>query len=99
MDPAHYDVGSAPPKGVAEPIHAWQVVGLAEAKHEAAESRAANGFPLVGRDEEIGLLLRRCAQSKDHHGQAVLISGDAGIGKSALAETGELDSKRRGFKI
>ena len=54
-------------------------------------------IPLVGRDQEIGLLLRRWAQSKDRLGQAVLISGEAGIGKSALAETVGAQAKKEGF--
>lgn len=91
------DLGGLQLKGVAEPIHAWRVIGLAEAEHEVEESGAADGFPLVGRDEEIGLLLRRWAQSKDRHGQAVLISGDAGIGKSTLAETVGAQAKKEGF--
>ena len=41
---------------------------------------------LVGRDEEIGLLLRRWEQSKEGFGQVVLINGEPGIGKSALAD-------------
>ena len=40
--------------------------------------------PLVGRDEEVQLLLRRWAQAKDGEGQIVLISGEAGIGKSRI---------------
>jgi class 3 adenylate cyclase len=91
------DLGDLQLKGIPESIHAWRVVGLAEAEHEAEESGTANGFPLVGRDEEIGLLLRRLAQSKDRLGQAVLISGENGIGKSALAETVGAQAKKEGF--
>lgn len=91
------DLGGLQLKGVAEPIHAWRVVGLAEAELEVEESGVADGFQLVGRDEEIGLLLRRLAQSKDRLGQAVLISGENGIGKSALAETVGAQAKKEGF--
>jgi hypothetical protein len=42
---------------------------------------------LVGRDEEIDLLLRRWKQAKSGNGQVVLISGEPGIGKSRIAET------------
>ncbi len=42
---------------------------------------------LVGRDEEIGLLRRAWQQAQNGHGQVVLISGEPGIGKSALAES------------
>jgi predicted ATPase/class 3 adenylate cyclase len=88
------DLGALQLKGVAELIHAWQVVGLAEAKHEVEERY---GLPLVGRDEEIGLLSRRLTQSKERLGQVVLISGEAGIGKSALAETMRAQAKKEGF--
>ena len=43
--------------------------------------------PLVGRDEEMALLMRRWAQAKAGEGQIVLISGEPGIGKSRLAQT------------
>ncbi len=43
--------------------------------------------PLVGRDEEIDLLLRRWQQAKRGDGSAVLISGEPGIGKSRIAQT------------
>jgi len=39
---------------------------------------------LVGREQEVGLLIERWAQSKDGHGQVLLLSGEAGIGKSRL---------------
>ena len=42
---------------------------------------------LVGREEESGLLRRRWEQSTAGHGQVVLLSGEAGIGKSALVES------------
>jgi class 3 adenylate cyclase/predicted ATPase len=91
------DLGGLQLKGIADPIHAWRVVGLAEAEDEMEESPIAEGLPLVGRDEEIGLLSRRLAQSKDRLGQAVLISGQNGIGKSALAETVGAQAKKEGF--
>ena len=43
--------------------------------------------PLVGREEELGLLQRRWAQAKEGAGQVVLLSGEAGIGKSRLVQT------------
>src|SRR6266508_6356080 len=42
--------------------------------------------PLVGREQEIGLLVERWAQVKDGFGQVVLLSGEAGIGKSRLVQ-------------
>ncbi len=73
-------------KGIAEPIGLYVVVGLREGEALQRE-RATDGFgDLLGRDEEIGLLLRRWAQSKEGQGQVVLISGEAGLGKSSLVE-------------
>jgi predicted ATPase len=47
-----------------------------------------HGFaPLVGREEELDLLLRRWSQAKDGEGQVVLLSGEPGIGKSRLLST------------
>jgi len=43
--------------------------------------------PLIGRDEEIDLLLRRWDQAKRGEGRVVLISGEPGIGKSRIAQT------------
>jgi predicted ATPase len=42
--------------------------------------------PLVGREQEVGLLLERWAKVKDGFGQVVLLSGEVGIGKSRLVE-------------
>jgi predicted ATPase/class 3 adenylate cyclase len=74
-------------KGVAEPMRLYRVLSPREAEHDRHAAMLAGGFDaLVGRDEEIGLLLRRWEQSKDGLGQVVLLSGEAGIGKSSLVE-------------
>jgi class 3 adenylate cyclase/predicted ATPase len=77
------DLGPQSLKGFAKPQHAWRVV---------AENRALGRFealrsgttPLVGREEEIELLLRRWTRAKRGEGQVVLLAGEAGIGKSRL---------------
>jgi MoxR-like ATPase len=58
----------------------------------AAQSRfevvaLAGLMPLVGREEELGQLLQHWAQTKEGVGQVVLLSGEAGIGKSRLVQT------------
>ena len=63
----------------------WQVLGegMLESRFEALRHGAT---PLVGRDEEMDLLLRRWAQAKGGNGRVVLISAEPGVGKSRLAE-------------
>ncbi|HEX3524505.1 MAG TPA: adenylate/guanylate cyclase domain-containing protein [Stellaceae bacterium] len=74
-------------KGIAEPVQVWRVTGLREEDDGELETTAAD-FPLVGRDEEIGLLRRAWQQTKEEgHGQVVFVSGEPGIGKSALVDT------------
>jgi hypothetical protein len=63
----------------------FRVLGPQEVQED--ETVAADVPFLVGRDEEVGLLLRRWQQSKEGLGQVVLISSEAGIGKSALVQT------------
>ena len=67
-----------------EPIRAWEVLGesLVESRFEALRGPALT--PLVGRDEEVDLLLRRWVRAKGSAGQVVLVSGEPGIGKSRL---------------
>jgi class 3 adenylate cyclase len=80
------DLGTAALKGFAENVPAWQVLGASaiESRFEAMRTAMT---PLVGRDEESDLLLRRWEQAKSGDGQVVLIAGEPGIGKSRLAET------------
>jgi hypothetical protein len=80
------DLGTTALKGCAENVSAWQVLG-ASAIESRFEAMRTTTTPLVGRDEEIGLLLRRWEQAKRGDGQAVLISGEPGIGKSRIAQT------------
>jgi predicted ATPase len=78
------DLGPQRLKGFAEPQTAWRVEGetCAEGRFEARHM--AGLTPLVGREEEISLLLRRWQQAKGGKGKVVLLSGEAGIGKSRL---------------
>jgi MoxR-like ATPase len=84
------DLGIVEMRGIAGPVRAWQVLrqSVVASRFEALRGSALT--PLIGRDEEIDLLLRRWARAKAGDGQIVLVSGEAGLGKSritaALAE-------------
>ena len=69
--------------GFAEPQRAWRVLGES-GEVSRFEALRSGETPLVGRDEEIELLLRRWQQAKSGEGRVVLISGEPGIGKSRL---------------
>jgi class 3 adenylate cyclase len=77
------DLGPQPLAGFTEPQHAWRVTGESGvlSRFEALRSEAT---PLIGRDEELDLLLRRWHQAKAGDGRVALISGEPGIGKSRL---------------
>jgi class 3 adenylate cyclase len=79
------DLGAMELKGFAEPLQAYQVLrpSLMESRFEALRSEATQ---LIGRDEELDLLLQRWHQARDGEGRVVLVSGEPGIGKSRLAE-------------
>jgi class 3 adenylate cyclase/tetratricopeptide (TPR) repeat protein len=79
-------LGTVSLKGFAEAVPAWQVLGAgaAEGRFEALRTSTT---PLIGRDEEIELLLRRWDQAKRGEGCVVLLSGEPGIGKSRIAQT------------
>jgi len=82
------DLGPQSLKGFSGAPHAFEVLTESEvgSRFEALRSRSAT---LVGRDEEIELLLRRWNQAKTGEGRAVLISAEPGIGKSRLTEAFE----------
>ena len=91
------DVGVHQLKGVAEPMAVCRVFGLGEPASDEAEPAPARLPFLVGREEELGLLLRRWEQSKAGLGQVVLLSGEAGIGKTALVEKLRAHVAREGY--
>jgi class 3 adenylate cyclase/predicted ATPase len=79
------DLGPRHLAGFAEPQRAWRVVGESGLLSRFEALRAASLTPLVGREEETELLLRRWRRAASGEGQVVLISGEPGIGKSRLA--------------
>ena len=78
------DLGPQRLKGFAEPLTAWRVEGEACAEGRFEARQTAGLTPLVGREEEIALLLRRWERARDGEGQVVLLSGEPGIGKSRI---------------
>ena len=79
------DLGAVEVKGIVGTVPAWQVLrpGTVASRFEAL--RGSTLTRLVGRDEEVDLLLRRWARTKAGDGQVVLISGEPGLGKSRIA--------------
>src|SRR6516225_8925184 len=80
------DLGTVALKGFAEDVPAWQVL-RADATVSRFEALHTITTPLIGRDEEIDLLLRRWDQAKRGEGRVVLISGVPGIGKTHIKQT------------
>jgi len=90
------DLGSVEVKGIAGPVLAWQVLRPSDVESRFEALHGSRLTPLIGRDVEIDLLLRRWARAKAGDGQVVLMAGEAGLGKSRLtAELAErLQSER-----
>src|SRR4051812_23142969 len=80
------DFGPQQLAGFAEPQHAWRVLGESGAVSRFEALRSGE-TPLVGREEEVELLIRRWQQAKNGEGRVVLVSGEPGIGKSRLTAT------------
>ena len=80
------DLGHHALKGIAAAVRIWRVLSpsTAESRFEAAHH--AELTPLVGREQEIDLLLERWEQAKEGDGQVVLLAGEGGIGKSRVLE-------------
>ena len=74
-------------KGLPQPVEVWQVLGEAADISRFDARRPSALTPLVGRQEEIDLLLRRWDQAKLGEGRVVLLSGEPGIGKSRITES------------
>jgi class 3 adenylate cyclase/predicted ATPase len=79
-------LGSRSLRGVARPVRVYRVRGTSGAERRSDSAPAAQINPLVGRDREFGLLRDAWAHMCQGRGQAVLLSGEAGIGKSRLLQ-------------
>ena len=78
------DLGAKDLKGIAGPVRTWAALRASSAEGRFEALHATGLTALAGREEELELLLRRWSQAKTAEGQVVLLSGEAGIGKSRL---------------
>src|SRR5271165_1728137 len=76
-----HDLGALDTNSDTRPIRRWQVLGESVVASRFEALHGSELTPLVGRDEEIDLLLRRWARAKAGDGQIILVSGEAGLGK------------------
>jgi hypothetical protein len=80
------DLGTPALKGVDTPFQVYCVLGESGARSRLDIASPRSLTPLVGREAEVTLLLDRWTHVKDGLGQVVLLSGEAGIGKSRLVQ-------------
>ncbi|MGY3456849.1 class 3 adenylate cyclase/ABC-type transport system involved in cytochrome c biogenesis ATPase subunit [Bradyrhizobium sp. LM3.4] len=96
---AFRNLGRREVKGIAEPIAVWAVEGATASESRFEAVRAARSIGFVGRKDEIEFILSRQRRAWQGQGQMVLISGEAGIGKSrivaTLSESPSLGAHRR----
>jgi class 3 adenylate cyclase len=80
------ELGEQHLRGVVQPVPVYCVLGDRgiQSRLDVASTRGLT--PLVGREQEVRLLIERWEQAKDGQGQVILLSGEAGIGKSRLAQ-------------
>ena len=78
------DLGAKDLKGIAGPVRAWAALRQASLGSRFEALHAGVLTDLIGREEELELLLRRWSKAKTGEGQVVLLSGEPGIGKSRL---------------
>lgn len=80
-------LGSHDLKGFREPVSVWRVLGESRAESRFDALHGTGLTPLVGREQEIALLLDRWQVAKGGEGQVVLIASEAGVGKSRMVRT------------
>jgi class 3 adenylate cyclase len=95
------DIGARAIKGYDQPVRVWRVLRESAIDSRFEALRSGGGAALFGRDEELALLLHRWREAQQAQGRVVVLSGEAGIGKSRLAAAledrlrAELHTRRR----
>ncbi len=81
------DLGRHQLKGIKAPAPAWRVIKAVNRESRFESVRGGSITPLIGRNQELDLLVERWNQSKERDGQVVLLVGEPGIGKSRIARS------------
>src|SRR6516165_3987038 len=80
------ELGAQTLRGVAAPVSVYRILGESGVQSRLEAALPSRLMPLVGREEEVALLQQRWAQARVGQGQVLLLSGEAGIGKSRLVQ-------------
>jgi class 3 adenylate cyclase/tetratricopeptide (TPR) repeat protein len=80
------DIGSFELKGFDEPVHAWRVAGEADVESRFEAAHSGELTDLIGREHERGLIRDGWARTVTGEGRVLLLSGEAGIGKSRMVQ-------------
>ena len=79
------DLGQVSLKGFSTPVQAWQVARASSVASRFEARQTAGMLPLIGRERELEMLLEKWQSARRGNGQVVVLTGEAGIGKSRLA--------------
>ena len=82
----YQDLGAHTLRGVSASVQVYRILGESGVQSRLEAVVPGRLTPLVGREEEVGLLQQRWEQARAGQGQVVLLSGEAGIGKSRLVQ-------------
>jgi len=78
------DLGRHTLKGFSEPVHVRQVLGVSKIESRFEAQHTSGTSPLLGREEELDLLVRRWEEARRGEGRVILLTGEPGIGKSRV---------------
>jgi class 3 adenylate cyclase/predicted ATPase len=80
------DLGRKSLKGIAEAVPVYRVIHRSGVRSRLEITAATGLTPLVGREQEVAMILDRWEQVKEGHGQVLFLGGEAGMGKSRLVQ-------------